>query len=323
MNCLQQTVTDRWAIYNGDCVEVLKGLPDNSVHYSIFSPPFAALYVYSASAHDMGNSRDDNEFFRHFSFLVKELYRVIKPGRLLSFHSTLLCSSVYSHGYTGLRDFRGETVRAFTDGGWHMHSEVCIWKDPVCAMQRTKAKGLLYKELKKDSCSSRQGIPDYLTTMRKPGKNDEPVKKDDAMWPESKVAREGVNLWQNYASPVWATLGEQMPDGFFGILGTQVSGDDTSTINPTDTLQHRSAREHNDERHMCPLQLPVIDRAIRLWTNPGDVVLSPFAGIGSEGYVSLREGRKFVGAELKKSYYEQAVRNLTSASTLKQESLFT
>jgi DNA modification methylase len=277
---MDKTIGENFALYHGDCVEVVGGLPDDSVHYSIFSPPFASLYTYSASDRDMGNCKNYSDFFDHFAYLTKELYRVIKPGRLLSLHCMLLPTSKARNGFIGLYDFRGDLIRAFQEVGFHFHSEVVIWKDPVTAMQRTKALGLLHKQLKKDSCMSRQGIPDYLVTMRKPGVNDEPVSHTNETFP--------VQSWQNYASPVWMD------------------------INPNETLQYRSAREHDDERHICPLQLEVIRRALKLWSNPGDIVLSPFTGIGSEGYVSLEEGRRFVGAELKASYYRQAARNLRS-----------
>ena len=290
MDTIDQTIEDRFAIYNGDCCEVMKGIPSDSVHYSVFSPPFASLYTYSNSPRDLGNVKNDDEFFAHFAFAIAELYRVLKPGRLLSMHCMLMPTSKERDGYIGLRDFRGDLIRAFQKAGFIFHSEVVIWKDPVTAMQRTKALGLLHKTIRKDSSMSRQGIPDYLVTMRKPGQNDEPIAHTHDEFP--------VSLWQRYASPVWMD------------------------INPSDTLQHRSAREHDDERHICPLQLEVIRRALKLWTNAGDVVLSPFAGIGSEGYVALEEGRKYVGVELKRSYYEQAVRNLTSAQNTKQQSLF-
>jgi DNA modification methylase len=278
------TSGENWTIHLGDCVETVAEIPDDSIHYSVFSPPFASLYTYSASDRDMGNCADDAEFAEHFRFLVKELYRVTMPGRLVSFHCMNLPTTKTHHGYIGIRDFRGELIRSFEAEGWIFHSEVCIWKDPVTAMQRTKAIGLLYKQLKKDSAMSRQGIPDYLVTMRKPGENPERVTKTESGFP--------VSVWQRYASPVWMD------------------------INPSDTLQFRSAREENDERHICPLQLDVIQRAIELWTNPGDTVLSPFAGIGSEGYVAIQNGRKFIGVELKRSYYEQARANLAAARSV-------
>lgn len=285
-----QEVTDRYAIYHGDCVDVVRSLPERSVHYSIFSPPFSSLYTYSNSSRDMGNSRGDEEFFAHMDFLIPELLRVTQPGRLCSFHCMLLPTSKVMHGYIGLRDFRGDLIRAFEAHGWIFHSEVVIWKDPVTSMQRTKALGLLHKTVRTNASMSRQGIPDYLVTMRRPGPAEERVEHDAEGYP--------VSLWQRVASPVWMD------------------------INPSDTLQHRSAREHDDEKHICPLQLDVIRRGVRLWTNPGDVVLSPFAGIGSEGFVALEEGRRFVGAELKESYYRQARANLERAATQKQGSLF-
>ena len=288
-NVLAQEVTEKFALYHGDCVDVMRGMPDSSVHYSVFSPPFASLYTYSNSPRDMGNVRNESEFFAHFKFAIAELFRILKPGRLVSFHCMLMPTSKTRHGYIGLSDFRGDLIRAFQDGGFIHHSEVVIWKDPVTAMQRTKALGLLHKQIKKDSCMSRQGIPDYLVTMRKPGVNDEPVSHTAEEFP--------VTLWQRYASPVWMD------------------------IDPSDTLQYRSAREHDDERHICPLQLEVIRRALKLWSNPGDVVFSPFAGIGSELYVALEEGRRAVGAELKTSYYEQARRNLLTVETGKGRTL--
>jgi DNA modification methylase len=289
MQVINEQVSSRYAIYHGDCVDIVRALPDESVHYTIFSPPFRSLYTYTNSPRDMGNSTTAGEFGEHFAHLVPELFRVTKPGRLLSFHCMLLPTSKTKDGVIGLDDFRGELIAAFKREGWIHHSEVVIWKDPVTAMQRTKALGLLHKQIKKDSCMSRQGIPDYLITMRKPGVNPEPVTHTDESFP--------VQMWQRYASPVWMD------------------------INPSDTLQYRSARQAEDERHICPLQLQVIDRGIELWSNPGDVVLSPFAGIGSEGYVALRKGRRFVGAELKESYYEQAVKNLHAAE-LGQTPLF-
>jgi DNA modification methylase len=268
----------KWDLINGDCVTLCQKLKNDSIHYSIFSPPFSSLYTYSASDLDMGNCRNDTEFHEHFRFLIKELYRVLMPGRLLSFHCMNLPSSKAHNGYIGIRDFRGHLIQDFVEAGFIYHSEVCIWKDPVTAMQRTKALGLLHKQLKKDSCMSRQGIPDYLVTMRKPGENPERVTHANESFP--------VQLWQQYASPVWMD------------------------INPSETLQRDSAREEKDERHIAPLQLQVIRRALELWTNPGDWVLSPFAGIGSEGYEAIKAGRRFIGFELKFSYFHQAVANL-------------
>jgi DNA modification methylase len=287
MNCIEQTITDQWSLMNGDCVEVLRGLPAHSIDYSIFSPPFASLYTYSNSPRDMGNVRNDAEFFEHFSHLIAELRRVMKPGHNVSFHCMLLPTSKERDGYIGLKDFRGDLIRAFQAGGFIYASEVCIWKDPVTAMQRTKALGLLHKTVRENACMSRQGIPDYLVTMRAPGEMVDRVRHGED-YPVSK--------WQKIASPIW------------------------TDIDPSDTLQYASAREHDDERHICPLQLEVIRRGIDLWTNPGDIVLSPFAGIGSELYVAVEMGRRAVGVELKASYYQQAVRNLHAVGA--QGSLF-
>lgn len=273
---------DDWTMHLGDCVEVARELPEASVDFSVFSPPFASLYTYSNSPRDMGNTKSHGEFFEHLAFLIPELYRIIKPGRLCSVHCMNLPTSKVRDGVIGLSDFRGEIIRAFQAAGWVYHSEVCIWKDPVTAMQRTKALGLLHKQIRKDSAMSRQGIPDYLVTFRKPGDNAEPIAHASDAFP--------VSLWQRYASPVWMD------------------------INPSDTLQFRSAREHQDERHIAPLQLTVIRRALELWTNPGDTVFSPFGGIASEGVVALESGRRYLGVELKRSYWTQAVRNLASAN---------
>ncbi len=281
MNCLDQTTGENFALYHGDCVDVLKGLPPASVHYSIFSPPFASLYTYSNSPRDMGNCRSNEEFFEHFSYLVDELARVMQPGRNVSFHCMLFPASKERDGFIGLKDFRGDLIRAFQARGFIFHSETVIWKDPVTQMQRTKALGLLHKSVRENASMCRQGIPDYLITMRTPGNVIERVTHTHETYPVSK--------WQQVASPVWMD------------------------IDPSDTLQYASAREHDDERHICPLQLEVIRRGIELWTNPGDIVLSPFAGIGSEGYVALQMKRRFVGAELKASYYQQAARNLSMA----------
>jgi len=292
-----------WEVVNGCCVEVLSGTPDEWVDYSIFSPPFSSLYVYSNDDRDMGNCMTDDEFFAHFDFLIHELYRVTKPGRLLSFHCMNLPRSKERDGVIGLKDFRGQLIAAFEKHGWVFHSEVCIWKDPVTAMQRTKAIGLLYKQLCKDSSLSRQGIPDYLVTMRKPGDNKDPIRKVNALKLPAGDDRlkNGFPLstWQQWASPVWMD------------------------IDPGETLQYTHARSDKDERHICPLQLGVIRRGIGLWSNPGDLVLSPFAGIGSEGFEAVKMGRRFFGIELKKEYHEWAIRNLQSAEVLMtQQSLF-
>lgn len=282
---INQASGNGWHLYNADCIEGIAALPDNSVHYSVFSPPFSSLFVYSDSERDMGNSENDEEFFEHFGYLVGLLYQKIMPGRLVSVHCMNLPSTIQHNGYIGIRDFRGGIIKSFVDRGWVYHSEVCIWKDPVVAMQRTKALGLLHKQVKKDSCMSRMGIPDYVCTFRKPGKNDQPVSGplvefhgDQKTFSVS--GDRSIDIWQRYASPVW---------------------DD---INQSDTLNGRMARENGDDRHVCPLQLGVIARCLQLWTNPGDIVLSPFAGIASEGYQSLLMGRRFIGYELKGTYFK-------------------
>ena len=288
---LASTIEDKFAAYHGDCIEVVSGLPAESVHFSVYSPPFASLYTYSNSPRDMGNCGSIAEFFEHFGHLTTELFRVLKPGRLMAVHCMNLPTSKAKDGVIGLNDFRGDLIRSYREAGFVYHSEVCIWKDPVTQMQRTKALGLLHKQIRKDSSMSRQGLADYLVVMRQPGDNPEPIAHTHDDFP--------VDMWQRYASPVWMD------------------------INPSDTLQFRSARDDKDERHICPLQLDVIRRALKLWSNPGDVVLSPFMGIGSEGYVALEEGRRFIGAELKDTYYAQAVKNLRVAAAPKaQASLF-
>ena len=304
VNVLGQTIGENFAIYHGDSCEVIKGIPSESIDYSVFSPPFSSLYTYSNSDRDIGNVKNDDEFFAHFGFLISEIMRVMKPGRLVSMHCMLLPTSKERDGYIGLKDFRGDLIRAFQAAGFIFHSEVAIWKDPVTAMQRTKALGLLHKTIRKDSSMSRQGINDYLVTMRKPGTNPDPVAHDHDSFP--------VERWQRYASPVWVTVNGYDDEGM-GICKPD--------IDPGDTLQYRSARENDDERHICPLQLDVIRRAVRLWTNPGDVVLSPFGGIGAEGVVALEEGRKAVLCELKRSYYEQAARNLVACESKSDEQM--
>jgi hypothetical protein len=279
----QSASGEGWQLELCDCIDLARDMNADSAHYSIYSPPFASLYTYSNSERDLGNSRTHTEFWEHYRFLIKESLRVMMPGRLVSIHCMNLPTSKFRDGMIGLRDFRGEIIREFEAAGFIYHSEVCIWKDPVTAMQRTKAIGLLHKQLKKDATLSRQGIADYLVTMRKPGENPEPISNTAEEFP--------VSLWQNYASPVWMD------------------------INPFDTLQHRSAREFDDERHIAPLQLEVIRRAVKLWSNPGELVWSPFAGIGSEGYVTLQMGRHFIGSELKRSYFDQACANLAAVAT--------
>lgn len=281
MKVMDQKHGKCWTLYHADTMEAIRALPDRSVDYSVFSPPFASLYSYSNSERDIGNSKDYTTFWEHFNFLAPELHRIHAAGRLVSMHCMNLTSTKSRDGVIGLKDFRGDMVRAMESAGFIYHSEVCIWKDPVIAMQRTKSIGLLYKQLRKDSAMSRQGIPDYLVTFRKRDDNDKPITKTHTSFP--------VSRWQKYASPVWMD------------------------INPSDTLQRKSARDQKDEKHICLLQLEVIRRGIELWTNPGDVVFDPFAGIGSTGYVAVRTGRMFVGCELKPSYFKQGYLNLERA----------
>ena len=284
-----QTVTDRFALYHGDTFEVVPDMPEKSVDFWIFSPPFVSLYTYSNSPRDAGNCRDAEEFAAHFSHLPPALLRATKPGRLCAVHCMLIPRKKEIEGVIGLRDFRGDLIRLFEGAGWIFHSEVCIWKDPVIQMQRTKAHGLLHKTVRENATMSRQGLADYLLVFRAPGEVSPRVMHGD---------RIPVPIWQRYASPVWMDIDEG------------------------DTLQRESARDADDERHICPLQLGVIRRAIDLWTAPGDVVGSPFAGIGSEGFVALQEGRRFVGVELKDSYYRQAAKNLAAVERPRQASLF-
>ena len=326
MMVIDQAQGEKWALYHGDSVEVINGIPNNSIHYSIFSPPFASLYTYSNSERDMGNVKNNEEFYEQFKFLIQELYRVIMPGRLLSFHCMDIPAMKERNGFIGLYDFPGDLLRLFQDAGFIYHSRVAIWKDPLIEATRTKALGLMHKQLCKDSAMCRNGLPDYLITVRKPGENPEPIAHPDGLTrfigedeplarkgePELKDSKTHRNIsmvkkdpvyshhvWRRYASPVWMD------------------------INQSNTLQKESARENKDERHICPLQLDVIERGLELWTNPNDTVLSPFAGIGSEIYSAVKMGRRGVGIELKESYYECAVNNLKALDVeMKQGTLF-
>jgi len=289
MKCLNQEIADNYAIYNADCVDLISTLPDESIDYSVYSPPFKSLYVYSDNNEDMGNSKDSDEFWNHYRFLIREHFRTIKPGRLVSVHCMNLPTTKVNDGFIGLNDFRGEIIQEFIKAGFIYHSEVAIWKDPVVAMQRTKALGLLHKQIKKDSSRSRMGLPDYVVTFKKPGENANPITHTPEDFP--------VSEWQKIASPIWMD------------------------IRQSDTLQYRTAKDNDDVKHIAPLQLEVIERCLKLWSNPGDLVFSPFTGIGSEGYMSVKMGRRFVGSELKKSYYDVAVKNLFNA-TGKQLDMF-
>lgn len=278
---------ENFKLFNADCIEGIAKLQNESIHFSVFSPPFADLYTYSDNVADMGNCKNYEEFFAHFNFLTPELNRVIMQGRLVAVHCMDLPIQKGKEGYIGLRDFSGMLIKNFQDNGFIYHSRVTIWKDPVVEMQRTKALGLLHKTLKKDSSMSRVGNPDYVLLFRKAGENPIPIKQDIS-----------VDIWQKYASPVWFD------------------------INQTNTLQKESARENKDEKHICPLQLDVIERLIVLYSQKGEIVLSPFAGIGSEGYTAIKLGRKFIGYELKESYYKQANQNLLNAEKLNKQLSF-
>jgi len=326
---LNQRIDGNWALYNSDCVDVARGFPSESIHMTIYSPPFCSLYTFSDCDRDMSNCADDGTFWDHYKFLIKELYRVTMPGRMVVTHAMQLPTSKLRDGFIGLRDFRGDIIRAFQDVGFIYHSETCIRKDPVSAMQRSKSIGLLHKQLVKDSTVSRMAVADYmiamvkplsvdyLIAMRKPGDNPEPVHGPfdayfgDETTPDGPLRTETGNMqttnspgdswysvavWQRYAEPIWTDIAQ------------------------SDVLSHKCARAEEDERHISPLQLTPIRRCVQLWSNPGDTVFSPFAGIGSELYVALELGRKAIGAELKTSYYNQAIANIKSLSQ-KQSSL--
>ena len=289
MNVLNQNIGAGWALYNGDSCEVLKGIPENSIHYSITSIPFASLYTFSNSDRDLGNSKTYDEFAEHYRFLCDEWYRIMMPGRLVSIHCMNLPAMKERDGFIGIKDFRGDVIRWMQNSGFIFHSEVCIWKNPVVEMQRTKALGLLHKQIKKNSCMSRMGIPDYIVTFRKPGENPEPTEHTNDSYPVDKWQQVASPVWDEYPAPVWWD------------------------INQSATLQRKSARSDKDEKHISPLQLPVIERCIDLWTNPQDIVLDPFDGIGSTGYQAIKMKRRHIGVELKDTYYQQAVANLKQA----------
>jgi len=314
IKCVNQVVNDRYAIYQGDACELIRAVPSESVHFGVHSPPFEGLYKFSNFDRDISNN-EGPAFWEHYAFLIQELHRVTMPGRLHSVHCMQLPTSKVRHGHIGMRDFRGEIIRAYEDAGWIFHSEVCIWKDPVSAQQRTKSIRLLHKQITKDSTISGQGLADYVVTFRKHGENPEPVDghfdqyvgtgldisreayERDALrlraegrtpWPFEQWV--SILCWQRYASPVWMDIDQHR------------------------TLQYRGGRDEKDEVHISPLQLDVIERCIDLWSNPGDVVLTPFLGIGSEVYAAVEMGRRGVGFELKPSYFRQAVKNIAGLS---------
>ncbi len=313
IHAINEVVTDRYAIYQGDCCELIRGVPDNSIHFGIHSPPFEGLYKFSNHDRDISNSEGD-AFWEHYGFLIRELLRVTRPGRIHSVHCMQLPTSKTRDGFIGMRDFRGEIVRAYFAAGWIFHSEVCIWKDPVIAQQRTKSIRLLHKQITKDSTISGMGLADYVVSFRKPGDNEDAVAGMLEVWAGDEsldVSREAyerhraeteadgrkpwpfdqwrsILIWQRYASPVW------------------------SDINQTRTLQYRAARDEKDEQHISPLQLDVIERCMQLWSLPGETVLTPFLGIGSEVYVAVEAGRKGVGFEIKDTYFAQAAKNIAA-----------
>lgn len=306
LKAVNQVVNENYAIYEGDSCELMQSIPDNSIGFSVHSPPFEGLYKFSNSDRDVSNSEGD-EFYEHYGFIIDQLLRITKPGRLASVHVMQLPTSKTRDGHIGMRDFRGEVAREFQKRGWIFSSEVCIWKDPVVAQQRTKSIRLLHKQVCKDAAISGQGLADYILTFRKPGENLEPISGKfehyvgDGNSPEtieSRLKRQSkedaekwysIEVWQRYASPVWMD------------------------INQSRTLQYRSAKDEKDEQHISPLQLDVIERCIHLWSNPGDIVFTPFMGIGSEVYGAVEMGRKGLGIELKSSYFRQAVKNLENA----------
>lgn len=287
IRCLNSHVGASFQAINGDCVDVLAQLPSDSLGFSVYSPPFGSLFVYSESAADMGNSTDA-EFAEHYAYLVREKFRVTQPGRLTAVHCSDLPMTKWKDGAVGIKDFSGQIIRAHEEAGWIYHGRRTIWKCPVVEMTRTKHVGLLYKQLQKDSSKSRGGMPDYLMTFIKPGDNAQPIKHTPEDFP--------LDQWQEWASPVWMT------------------------VQQSNVLNVTAAREKNDERHLCPLQLDVIERALIMWSNKGDIVLSPFMGIGSEGVTSLKLGRRFIGVELKESYWRQACRYMDAQD--KQDDLF-
>jgi DNA modification methylase len=272
---------DNWAIYLADCIEAMSGLPEGLIDLSIFSPPFSDLFVYSDSERDMGNCGNHAEFMSHYDFFCAALYRALKPGRIICVHCSDLPARKGRDGFIGLHDFGGDLIRAHQAAGFVYHARCTIWKDPVIEMQRTKALGLLYKQLKKDSSMSRVGMPDYMLFFRKDAPNPDPITHKPADLP--------VSQWQELASPVWMNVSQ------------------------TKVLNGRMARGDQDERHICPLQLDVIERCLTLYSNPGDLVMDPFNGIGSTGYQSVKMGRRYIGIELKPEYAKQAARFLEQA----------
>ena len=322
---LNQESGETWTAIHGDCMEALKDIPDNSIDFSVYSPPFSSLYIYSESIRDCGNVAGDEEFHATYLHALTELFRITKPGRLTCIHvkDLVFYSNASEKGDRGLRDFTGDCIRTHLAAGWTYHSRTTVWRCPVREMTKAKPDGLLYKNFRLDAGRVRQGLPEYMIVFRKWTDDEDqapPVQHLPGLWPEwagegaQFVGRrvdhaglpeyaglsdaqqkadprylEALDVWQQWASPVWMDTSE------------------------TNVLNVRVARDEEAEKHLCPMPLDLIDRAIRLWSNPGEVVLSPFMGIGSEGWGALRAGRKFVGVELKDSYFRTAVKNLRQA----------
>jgi len=295
VRCLNAAEGANWKAINGDSCDVLAQLPDASIGFSVYSPPFGDLFVYSESANDIGNSANDDEFFEHYKFIIRQKLRVTKPGRMTAVHCSDLPTRKWRDGYIGTKPFSDQITAAHEEAGWQFVRRVTIWRDPVVEMTRTKALHLLHKQILKDSTCSWPGTPDYLLVFRKAGDNTEPVGHKPRDFP--------VDLWQKWASPVWMDINQT------AVLNNKSEA--SKWIG--DAVSLDAAREADDERHLCPLQLPLIERAVVMWSNPGDVVLSPFMGIGSEGVVAMRKGRKFFGCELKPSYWRQSVAAIEAA----------
>lgn len=298
-----ELITEDFAIYQGDCVELIKLIPDESIGLSVFSPPFPGMYAYTDSERDMGNCESVDEMLSHMDFLIPELLRVIKPGRLCCVHLCQLTAMKSRDGWIGLKDYRGATIEHFSSFGWRFAGEVTIDKNPQIQATRNKERGLLFKSLATDASMMRMALADYLVYFRKDGENDTPIRAGKSHRYNGNAGWITEDEWIEWAAPVWYRQTKNYPGG----------------IRETDVLNVRCARDDKDERHLCPLQLGVIERAVKLWSAPCDTVLSPFLGIGSEGYMSVKLGRKFVGFELKPSYFEVACRNLQDAARLRHE----
>jgi len=298
---LKPVITDKYALYNGDCVDVARTIPDNSVHFEIFSPPFANLYIYSDDLRDMGNCKNTDEFFKQFDYLIPELHRILMNNRLCAVHCKNIVKYKGRDGVSGWSDFRGDIIRHFEKYGFQYHSEVVIWTDPVLEMQKTKTQRLLYCQLQRDASCTGIGMPEYLVIFKKWSEGDtQPIKhfKSEVDAAQKQGSAEQVidlETWQRYASPVWFD------------------------IKQTDVLNARIARDNKDEKHICPLQLEVIRRAVKLWSNPGEIVFSPFGGIGSEPYIALEQNRRAIAAELKPSYFSQMVNHCKEICSASQQ----